>query len=378
MLRILIGELVRAVSINNKTKRLILLMFLFPAAVGLTHLASRFPDAAERYYSRMIYRYTSQAISSFTGLLPFSVAEILVIAALLLMTVAAVHGIIRLVKSPGKRLKLLAKQLVATAAAVSILYFSFTAVWGLNYHRLSVADTAGLELRPASVEELESLCRHLIEKANELRDFVEEDQNGVMVSPKGAGDILKRAGKGYRAAAKTYPELGGGYGRPKAVMLSRVMSHQGIGGIYFPFTGEANVNVLQPHFIIPFTASHEMAHQRGFAREDEANYIGYLASVMHPDYDFRYSGTMAALRYSMNALAGHDMERYILLRQEYSEGVARDFNAWYEYCSRYEGFVKETTDRINDRYLQAQGQADGVQSYGRMVDLLLAHFRDIL
>ncbi len=333
---------------------------------------------AERYYSRTVYRYLSQIISSITGVFPFSVAEVLIIAVLLLITAGVIYSILKLVRSPAERLKLVIKQLSIAAVAVSVVYFSFIMTWGLNYHRVSIASIANLDVRPASVEELESLCRYLIDRANGLRELVEEDRDGVMICPGGAGDILERAYKGYELASEVYPELGGKYGRPKGVMLSGIMSYQGIGGIYFPFTGEANVNVSGPHFMIPFTASHEMAHQRGFAREDEANYIGYLTSIMHPDYDFRYSGTMAALQYSMNALRRQDMDRYKRLKEEYSDGVARDFQAWYEHCKQHEGFVSRTTDRINDAYLQANAQSDGVRSYGRMVDLLLAHYRDVL
>ena len=55
-----------------------------------------------------------------------------------------------------------------------------------------------------------------------------------------------------------------------------MLSYLGISGIFIPFTCEANVNATLPDWEIPFTACHELAHQRGFAREDEANYVGYL------------------------------------------------------------------------------------------------------
>jgi hypothetical protein len=356
---------------------IIYLVLLFPLAWACAGLASHYPGMVERYYSKSIYLFLSQAVSSATGIFPFSVAEVMVILIFVIIAVGLVRGTLRLVKNPGNRLPLLIRQLIVAAAIVSVVYFAFIAVWGLNYHRVSIAAITNLEVREVSVEELEALCGYLIQRANGLRVLAEEDQNGVMVSPGGTQGILDRAYKGYRAVSEIYPELGGSYGRPKGVMLSKVLSYQGIGGIYFPFTGEANVNISGPHFMIPFTASHEMAHQRGFAREDEANYIGYLACIMHPDPDFRYSGTMAALQYSMNALARQDRERYNSLREQYSGGVERDFRAWSEHIRKYEGIVKETTDRINDAYLQANAQSDGVQSYGRMVDLLMAHYRDV-
>ena len=295
---------------------IIYLVLLFPLAWACAGLASHYPGMVERYYSKSIYLFLSQAVSSATGIFPFSVAVVLVILIFVIIAVGVVRGTLRLVKNPGNRLPLLIRQLIVAAAIVSVVYFAFIAVWGLNYHRVSIAAITNLEVREVSVEELEALCGYLIQRANGLRVLAEEDQNGVMVSPGGTQGILDRA-------------------------------YKGIGGIYFPSTGEANENISGPHFMIPFTASHEMAHQRGFAREDEANYIGYLACIMHPDPDFRYSGTMAALQYSMNALARQDRERYNSLREQYSGGVERDFRAWSEHIRKYEGIVKETTDRIN-------------------------------
>ncbi len=358
---------------KNKT---IYLILLFPTALGLVYIADRFPNMVERYYSRLIYKGLSQVISGVTGVFSFSVAEVLVVLASGAVMIGIVKGIAELIKNPGNRLTLLLRRLLTVVIIISVAYFCFIIIWGLNYHRLPISEIINLRVEETSTEELKGLCAYLIEEANGLRGFMTEDQRGIMTSIVGVQDMLKRAHRGYDAVAGIIPELAGRYGRPKGVMLSVVLSYQGIGGIYFPFTGEANVNISEPHFIIPFTASHEMAHQRGFAREDEANYIGHLACVMHPDKDFQYSGIMAALQYSMNALARQDVGSYRVLREGYSDGVRRDFDAWSEHCKKYDGALRRTTDRINDAYLQSNIQRDGVQSYGRMVDLLLAHYRD--
>jgi hypothetical protein len=152
------------------------------------------------------------------------------------------------------------------------------------------------------------------------------------------------------------------------------MSYTGITGVYFPFTGEANVNVSVPDSDIPATSCHEMAHQRGFAREDEANYIAYLTCKMHPDVDFQYSGTLLALIETTNALYNQDPSAFKELRSKYSDGLIRDLGAINEYWEHYEGPVNEVSNKINDAYLKANNQSDGVQSYGRMVDLLLAEY----
>src|SRR5207248_11260701 len=83
---------------------------------------------------------------------------------------------------------------------------------------------------------------------------------------------------------------------PKPVYFSGLMSRLGISGVYSPFTGEPNYNALQPDFDLPFAVAHEMAHQRGFAREDEANFIAFLVCTKASNAYVRYSGYLGALR----------------------------------------------------------------------------------
>jgi Protein of unknown function (DUF3810) len=158
-------------------------------------------------------------------------------------------------------------------------------------------------------------------------------------------------------------------------MLSPLLSRLGITGIFCPFTGEAHVNGEVPAPDVPFTASHELAHFRGFAREDEASYVGYLACRSHPDPDFRYSGLLLASAYLTGALARVDPAAAREVQALRSEGVRRDLAALRAWSDRHRGRVQDASQRVNDAYLRAQGTPDGVRSYGRMVDLILAERR---
>jgi hypothetical protein len=219
------------------------------------------------------------------------------------------------------------------------------------------------------------MCENLIQKTNDLRAKVTEDTQGVMILPKGKSEALRRSYKGYVQASTVYSQLGGSFGNPKPVLLSELMSYTGITGVYFPFTAEANVNMKNNYSMLPSTISHEMAHQRGFAREDEANFIAYLTCKAHPDSDFQYSGYLLASIHSMNALYNYDRESFTSLSTKYSDGVRRDMNDINKFWKKYEGPVEKISNSINDAYLKANMQNDGVYSYGRMVDLLLAEYR---
>jgi hypothetical protein len=189
-------------------------------------------------------------------------------------------------------------------------------------------------------------------------------------------NTFERAGDGYRAAAAEFAALGDFEpGRPKPVLSSALMSYAGITGIYFPITAEANVNTDITDAEIPFTICHELAHQLGYAREDEANFIAWIACVNSPYEDYRYSGALMALTNTLNALYERDRAAWDRIRGACSPAVNADLNATGRYWQRYEGPVSEISETINDTFLRTNGQTDGVQSYGRMVDLIIAYYR---
>lgn len=353
----------------------LLLISLLPAGAALVYILQSFPWSVENIYSKGIYRKVSQSLSTFTGFVPFSISEVIVVLFYIAILYFLIHTIVKIMQSKSGRLHMAGRFIINMLSLSGAIYFAFLILWGMNYHRLPFSTIASLDVSPASVDELYDVCEKIVYKANELRSKVVEDKQGYMDIPGGFKDVSGRAYMGYIKASEQYPELGGNYGRPKPVLLSVAMSYAGITGIYFPFTGEANVNIAQPDSMLPATACHEMAHQRGFAREDEANYISYYACSLHPDYDFQYSGTLLALINSMNALYSHDKERYKLLCARYSDGVRRDLQQNDEFWSRYEGPVEKISDRINDTYLKSNMQKDGVFSYGRMVDLLIDEYR---
>lgn len=333
------------------------------------------PGLVERVYSNAAYRWISQPISLLTGILPFSLAEAGVVGLVLFCIWWLVVTLIKIRKSPSGKGRILFNFVINILILASTIYFAFLVLWGLNYHREPFSRIAGLDVQPASVEELVEVCEDIIHRANDLRSQVEEDERGYMKFPGGYRRILGEAEKGYAAASGVYPQLGGQYGSPKPVLLSKAMSMTGIWGIFFPLTEEANVNVSIPDSMKPSTTCHEMAHQRGFAREDEANYIATLTCSMHPAVEFQYSGALLSLLHITNAIYDHDRGEYKRLYAAFSDGVKRDWKELDEFNKATEGIVSDISNKINDTYLKANLQTEGVISYGRMVDLLIAEHR---
>lgn len=349
------------------------LIAFLPAGIILAYIASLLPSTIEKYYSTGIDRLIVQVLSRSAGILPISLAEIGFVLTMILTMCWTIKliGAVVIKRRMGYAGHLLVNGLIA----VSIAYFLFIVLWGLNYYRLPFAEAAQIKVEPASTDYLTEVCRDLINRANQLRNQVHEDEYGVMQLSGGKEKVFINANKGYLAAEKIYPELGGSYGFPKSIIIKESMSYLGFSGVYCPFTGEPNVDAAVKDSDLPYTVCHEMAHQRGYAREDEANYISYLTCSMNPDPGFQYSGNLLALIQAMKMLGKYDPEGYKQLEKTYSDGLKRDLAASEHYWQDHEGRLWVLTNNVNDIYLKSNGQTDGVYSYNRMVDLLIAEHR---
>lgn len=359
-----------------KYKR-VYLLGLIPLSLLLTFIAKKSDYFAEHIYVKHIYKWLSQIISTITGLLPFSIAEILILILPILIFLIFIRFIFKMVSEKDKRKERVIKALLNILCTVSVIYFLFTALAGLNYYRYTFSYYSNLEIIDSTLEELYTLTERLMMDANNLRSQVPlTDEEGVFKLSVNNYKLAKAANEAYSRLAEDYPILGGYYGTPKPVVFSKAMSYAEITGIFIPFTMEANVNVDVPDYTIPATMLHELAHQRGFMREDEANFLAYLAGMKSNDVEFRYSSTMHALVVSGNALYGQNTDMYFKIRDQYSEEVLKDLRANSAYWVQYEDTViSAMSNTVNDTYLKANSQSDGVKSYGRMLDLLLAKYR---
>ena len=162
--------------------------------------------------------------------------------------------------------------------------------------------------------------------------------------------------------------------RPKPVLASMGLTYAGITGIYIPFTGESNVNISEPSFEIPVTAAHELAHQKGYSKEDEANYIALWVCMHDDDPYIRYSGYTCAFRYVANSLYRADKDMYWALMDQLDPRIRKEFSYYDTWWRQFEGKTTEVSNQINNSYLQAAG-TPGIISYNLVTKLLVGEYR---
>ncbi|MEG0853388.1 MAG: DUF3810 domain-containing protein [Angelakisella sp.] len=355
----------------------VLLLFI----LGIIFLARQDSSWVERYYSLGFYPAWSGFLSALTGRLHFSFAQWLVIAFALCCATFVLVFIIQLIKGSSNRGQIVLRFFMRALSAATVLLLLFTMGGGLNYYRYSFTRYSGLTVRPSEVSQLGELCGELVKEANTLRQGLQEDAQGVATfAPATPWELSKTANSSYSAltaqnsqwkqlfqAAEQVP--------PKPVLFSEAMSYMQIVGFFFPYTIEANVNIHTSDMDIPNAMCHELAHIAGFMREDEANFIAYLACRSSEDPFFRYSGVMLALIHSSNALYSANTALYTQVMNGLSPAVLRDMSADAAYYAKYDTKFGDFSNAVNDTYLKANDQQDGVAGYGRMVDLLLADYR---
>ena len=365
-------KIMPALKAAAKTPWLWLLM-LFPAALLLTAAARGIGGFANLYCST-VYRVVSVFWNNISGILPFSLAElIIVLLPIALLAYIAASAVI-IVRSKGKRAKKTLMAFVRLLSAASLIFFLYVTNCGINYSCTRFSGQTGLVTREVTAQELYQVCVYFADTAAASRAVFQTDGGEPVRTDISSVSIAAR--DAVNALHEKYPAVPDGYSAPKSVILSRGMSYLDITGVYFPFTFEANVNTDANDYSLPFTMCHELSHVRGFMNEADANFIAFLACVRSDDPRLRYSGCMSALRLLEGHLYTADEELYADYLRHYSMGMFTDRKSQSEYWKQFETPVAAAASSINDSYLKINHQQEGVRSYGLAADLIIAYYFD--
>ena len=341
---------------SRAPKAVIISVILLLIAAVLLIAAKNIPGFAE-WYSVNIYSAITDTIGRVTGAVPISVAEGAVCILPLIIIADIVHC--------RKRLGSAFMHILLIA---SVLFFLYAANCGINYHRNTFVDQEVLSNAKFTEDQLADFCEYIVDRLNECESSSEYPQG------KGLSDAARIS---MNKLSEDYPSLRGYYPAPKQLtLLSRAFSNMGVSGIYSPFTVEANINGEMPGMEKPFTSCHELSHLRGYMNEGEANYIGWLACIGSDDPSFNRSGWLIAWMHAGGALRRIDPERYERLCEQLPSYAVSETEENSLFWSSHETKASEVQDRVNDAYLKANDQKDGIQSYGMLTTMMLMHYYD--
>lgn len=316
-----------------------------------------------------------QAVGRVCCLTDISVMEVLYVLAALFAIVYLVWSIAAVARAKGRRLDRAYSGLLGAACAGLAVYAGFCLLWGVNFWTDSFQDKSGIHAQPVAQEDLLAVTEYFAEQLSQAADQVARDENGVFAVPR--EEILANSPFVYGELEKTFPFLEFDDVGVKAMYFSRLMSIIDFTGFYCPWTGESNVNVDSPACLLPSTAAHELAHQRGFASEQECNFLAVLASTTSGDAAYIYAGWLMGYIHLGNALYQADPETYWDIRNSLPDTVKADLAYNNAYWDQFRDTVaQQAANKVYDGILKAYGDERGIRSYGTVVDLLVAYYRD--
>jgi hypothetical protein len=341
-------------------------------ALGIQALASLMPAVVELVYSQRIYYYISRSLSLLNRLFPFSLGEVFIGALALWFVGWTIWYLRRAVRGESPFftvVKLLFLHLLWTFAT---LHAIFLILWGLNFQRTPIADTWALDRRPARSDELQSVAARIVDGIN--RNFLTasegQDWGSTSRLPLTYQRLNQALETSFGNAALLGPASQGGLTVPKELRLSRVTSYLGVSGIFLPFTGEPTFNVEIPAHELPFVIANQKAHQRGYAREDEANLVAYVVCTNSSEAYIRYSGYLHAVKV-LEIIERAGVGRY---RDSISRGPSGDL----EYSRRFWGAMKypeanQLATQAISAYLRLNRVTRGVENYDEDIPLIIAY-----
>jgi hypothetical protein len=348
-----------------KHKKTIIALSLIPQYLVIK-LLSNYPEFVERYYSNGLYQFISKIFRYTLGWLPFSFGDF--------VYAFSIIYILRWVYKNRKRIRKDTKGwFIDVASASAIIYFAFHLFWGINYYRLPLHKSLNLK-RDYTTAQLISVTEKLITKANGLHFEITKNDTVKVEIPYSKSNILKLVPLGYENLKQVFPHL---EYHPKSIkksLFSYPLTYMGFSGYLNPLTNEAQVDGLIPVYKFPTTSAHEIAHQLGYAAENEANFIGCLAAINHDDIYFRYAGYTFGLRYCLNEIYNRDACLFEDMVADVNPGVLKNYKEVREFWEAHQNPVEPFFKIFYSNFLKANKQSKGMESYSYVVALLTNYF----
>jgi hypothetical protein len=333
-------------------------------------LFSLFPSAVEKYYSNGLYPVISRLLRILFGWIPFSVGDVFYLVAGFFLLYKLVSFIKKIVSKKVDR-DYLFSCILSLTGYILIIYITFNILWGLNYNRRGVAFQMELEVKPYSTEELSAVLQLIIDRINQ----VDSSSRQVRGELKNKRQVFLLSTNAYQNLHSITPVFR--YSSPsiKPSIFGYLGDYLGFTGYYNPFSGEAQVNTTIPEFVQPFTCCHEIGHQIGYAKENEANIAGYLSAKSSDNPAFKYSVYFELYFYAARELYLRDSNLLKPLKSQLKPGIRKDFhelNAFYQqYQNPFEPYIR----KLYGNYLKANEQPQGLMSYNAVIAWLIAYYK---
>ena len=337
--------------------------------IVINQILRHYPEFVETYYSNGLYIVISRIMRYAFGWLPFSFGDIV-------YTLAIIYCLRWLLKHRKGILKDTKQWLLDLLTGLSFAYIAFHILWAFNYYRQPLHIALNIN-DSYSTDQLIQTVDYLISETNSAYNLLNDNDTLKIDIPYSKKEILSKIPEGYERIKQTFPKLDYHPKSIKPSIYSTALTYMGFSGYLNPFTNEAQVDILIPKFKLPTTGSHEVAHQLGFAAENEANFIGGIVAMKHPDLYFQYSGKAFALQHCLFELFRRDPEIFEIKKASINKGVLKNYEEVQDFWMSYQNPLEPFFAKTYDTFLKVNNQAKGMESYSYVVALFVNYFEAI-
>ncbi|WP_418263375.1 DUF3810 domain-containing protein [Flavobacterium faecale] len=329
----------------------------------LLKLLSFFPEWIERYYSNGLYKNISKISRITFGYFPFSIGDCLY--------GILIFFILKWFWKQRKTWKLHWKNnLLTVLSFLSVFYFVFHLLWGLNYYREPLFEKMNIQ-REYTDADLLAFTQKLIIKTNAIQHQITKNDSLKVVFPYSHDSVFQMNLNGYENLSKQHSFFSYNCLSTKKSLISLPLTYMGFSGYLNPFTNEAQVNDLMPMYNFPIVTAHEMAHQIGYASESECNFIGFLATIKNENLYFQYSAYSFALRYCLGNWQMRDEKTSKNLLKTINPGILKNYQESEDFWNKYESPIETAFHAFYDQFLKINQQKEGMNSYSKFLNLLI-------
>jgi hypothetical protein len=317
------------------------------------------PQVVERWFSRTWYPPLQRVVAPLANRVSWSLFDVTVVAivvAAATMVVARVRG----AKGPARRRRWwnAAFDLVALAAAV---YLVFMTTWGWHYRRVPLATRLDARSEGVTAERVRELADTAIYHLNALHPAVQ-----TSAWPHTEAWVA-RLGPAFDAAQRAFgidpPAVAT---RPKATALGPWFVRAGIAGMTNPFQYDVTLTPDALPCEVPGLLAHEWAHVAGFAREDEAGFVGFVTTQLG-DAHAQYSGWLDVYVRLLTALRRAERAA---IHARLGAGPRADLAAVARRLERVSPAAQRVAWSSYDSYLKSNRVREGLESYDGVVALM--------
>lgn len=316
-----------------------------------------------------------QALGKISYLVDFSVMEAFCVMLVIVAPAYVAWQIMAVIRAKGRRRERTYSAVLLTVCLAMTAWVGTCFFLGIDSYADGFQEKSGIYAEPVAPEELLEVTLYFADRLSAAADKVERDENGAFAVPR--EEILKGSRQAYVWVDEEFPFLAFDDPGVKPIRFSRVMSALDFTGMYCPFTGESNVNMDSPACLLASTVSHELAHQRGITSEQEANFLAILAATTCGDDTYAYAGWLSGFINLGNAVYRISPELYRAIWGMLPETVQGDLRRQSEYWDQFRDKApQKVSNQVYDNFLKGYNQELGIQSYGTVVDLLVAYYKD--